>query len=122
MSGFAPRRIDGRLVKSKKRRIFSKYRTFSLIMKLVRIKSVKPLENFVVYLEFTDGTSRKIDLEPYLRGKIFEPIRQNIDAFRAVKIDERMRTIVWENGADIDPDVLYHELKPAWAENEVVLS
>ncbi len=89
-------------------------------MKLVRIKSVKPLEKFVVHLEFTDGTSRDIDLEPYLRGKIFEPLRQNKDTFRAVKVDERMGTIVWENGADIDPDVLYHELKPAWAEDERV--
>ncbi len=89
-------------------------------MKLVRIKSVKPLENFVVHLKFTDGTSRDIDLEPYLRGKIFEPLRTNPDAFRAVKVDERMGTIVWENGADIDPDVLYYGLKPAWAENETV--
>ncbi|CAN5667574.1 DUF2442 domain-containing protein [soil metagenome] len=85
-------------------------------MKLVRIKSVKPLNDFVVFLEFTDGTSRKIDLEPFLRGQIFEPLRQNKEAFRAVKIDERMGTVVWENGADIDPDVLYHGLKPAWAE------
>ncbi len=89
-------------------------------MKLVRIRSVKPLENYVVHLEFTDGTSREVDLEPFLRGVMFEPLRTNADAFRAVKVDERMGTIVWENGADIDPDVLYHGLKPAWAENERV--
>jgi len=87
-------------------------------MKLVRIQSVKPLENFNVQLEFTDGTSRKIDLEPFLRGKIFESIRKNPNNFRTVKVDERMGTIVWENGADIDPDVLYHNLKPAWAEEK----
>jgi hypothetical protein len=87
-------------------------------MKLVRIKSVKPLANFTVYLEFTDGTSRNIDLEPFLRGKVFESIRSNQDVFRAVKVDKRMGTIVWENGADIDPDVLYNELKPAWAEEK----
>lgn len=88
-------------------------------MKLVRIKSVKPLDDFVVSVEFTDGTTREIDLEPYLRGKVFEPLRQNKNAFRAVKVDAKMGTIVWENGADIDPDVLYHGLKPVWAEAEI---
>ncbi len=87
-------------------------------MKLVRIKSVKPLEKFVVHLEFTDGTNREVDFEPYLRGKGFEKLRQNRKAFLEVKVDERMGTIVWENGADIDPDVLYHNLKPAWAEEK----
>jgi hypothetical protein len=87
-------------------------------MKLVRIKSVEPLENFTVYLEFTDGTSREIDLEPFLRGKVFESLRSNPKDFRAVKVDERIGTIVWENGADIDPDVLYHGLQPAWATQE----
>jgi hypothetical protein len=92
-------------------------------MKLVRIKSVKPLEDFTVNLQFTDGTSRNIDLEPFLRGKIFEPLRNDLEKFRAVKVDQRMGTIVWENGADIDPDVLYHGLKPAWAEEkEMVLT
>ncbi len=81
-----------------------------------RIVSIKPLEDFVVLLEFTNGAIREIDLEPYLRGKVFEKLRKDKKAFRAVKVDERMGTIVWENGADIDPDVLYHGLKPAWME------
>lgn len=87
-------------------------------MKLVRIQTVKPMRDFVVHVEFTDGTKREIDLEPYLRGKVFENIRQNPSVFRAMKVDERMSTIVWENGADIDPDVLYYGLKPAWAEEK----
>jgi len=87
-------------------------------MKLVRIKSVKPLYDFVVHLEFTDKTERDVNLEPFLRGKIFEPIRDNIETFRSVKVDERMKTICWENGADIDPDVLYHNLKPVWQEEK----
>ncbi|MGI8789090.1 MAG: DUF2442 domain-containing protein [Pyrinomonadaceae bacterium] len=87
-------------------------------MKLVRVKSVKPLADFFVSVKFTDGTSREIDLEPFLRGKVFESLRSDSDAFRAMKVDERMGTIVWENGADIDPDVLYHNLKPAWTEEK----
>ncbi|MBA3694457.1 MAG: DUF2442 domain-containing protein [Acidobacteria bacterium] len=87
-------------------------------MKLVRIKSVEPLKDFMVHLEFTDGTNRDIDLEPFLRGKVFQSLRNNPQDFRAMKVDERMGTIVWENGADIDPDVLYHNLKPVWAEEK----
>ncbi len=85
---------------------------------LVRIVSVKPLEDFTVHLEFTDGTSREVNLELFLRGKVFESLRNNPEVFRAMKVDERMGTIVWENGADIDPDVLYHNLKLAWAEEK----
>ena len=87
-------------------------------MELVRIKSVEPLEKFTVRLGFTDGTKRDVDLEPFLRGKVFESLRQNQTAFRAVRVDEKAGTIVWENGADIDPDVLYHNRKPAWTEEK----
>ena len=38
--------------------------------------------------------------------------------FRSVKVDSRMGTLVWDNGADIDPDVLYKDLTPAWMESE----
>ena len=85
---------------------------------MVRIKTVEPLENFAVRLGFTDGSTRQLDLEPYLRGPVFEPIRKDRSLFLSVKVDPRMKTIVWDNGADIDPDVLYHGLKPAWQETE----
>jgi len=91
-------------------------------MKLVRIKTVEPLEDYTVHLKFTDGTSREVDLEPVLRGKVFESLQNNPKEFGGVKVDERMGTIVWENGADIDPDVLYHNLKPAWAEKQLELT
>ena len=85
-------------------------------MELVGIKSVRPLDGFVVHLEFTNDTSRDVDLEPYLRGSVFKQIRNNPETFRSVRVDERMKTICWDNGADIDPDTLYHSLTPAWAE------
>lgn len=86
--------------------------------KMVRVRSVEPLDGFRVRLGFTDGSSREIDLEPYLRGPVFEPIRGNAKVFREVSVDHRAGTIVWPNGADIDPDVLYLGLKPAWMETE----
>ena len=85
---------------------------------MVRVNSVEPLHGFRVRLGFTDGSSREIDLEPYLRGPVFEPIRRDAKVFRQVSVDRRAGTIVWPNGADIDPDVLYLGLKPAWMETE----
>ena len=85
---------------------------------MILIKSVKPLEKFQVFLEFSNGVQKMIDLEPFLRGPIFEPLKHNLDLFRSVKVDEELGTIVRENGADIDPDVLYGTHKPAWMEAE----
>ena len=86
--------------------------------KMVRIRSVEALSNFRVKLDFTDGTNKEIDLEPYFHGPIFEPIRNDPNMFRSVYVDERAGTIMWPNGADIDPDVLCLGLKPAWMEPE----
>lgn len=86
--------------------------------RMIRVRGVTPLSGFRVKLEFTDGTIKEIDLKPYLHGPIFDPIRNDPRIFRAVRVDTRSGTIVWDNGADIDPDVLYQGLKPAWMEIE----
>ena len=44
--------------------------------KIVRVQSVEVLDKFWVRLVFTDGTQKEIDLEPYLRGPVFEPSTQ----------------------------------------------
>lgn len=85
---------------------------------MIRIKDVKPLKGFTVFLTFTDNTSREIDLTPYLHGPIFEPIKNDPKLFRSIHLDPVAGTVVWDNGADIDPDVLYKGLTPAWMEKE----
>ena len=82
---------------------------------LVRVRAVEPLDNYKVRVEFEDGTQKELDLKPYLRGPIFESMRDDHSVFRSMKVQDG--TIIWENGADIDPDVLYYDhLKPAWME------
>jgi hypothetical protein len=81
---------------------------------LVRVRKATPLEEYNIRLEFEDGTVKELDLEPFLHGPIFDPVRKDPDFFKQVKIEGG--TIVWPNGADIDPDVLYYGLKPAWME------
>jgi hypothetical protein len=79
---------------------------------LVRVLAAQPLEDYRVRVEFEDGSQKELDLEPYLRGPIFESVRNDPGVFRSLKVQDG--TITWENGADIDPDVLYYDdLKPA---------
>ncbi len=81
--------------------------------RLVRVQSVKARERFMVDVHFTDGSQREINLEPYLQGPIFEMIRNDPSLFRSIRVERG--AITWPNGADIDPDVLYLGLTPAWA-------
>ena len=87
---------------------------------LIRVQTVEPIEKFRVQITFKNGVKKEIDLEKYLRGEIFEPIRKNTEVFRSVKVVGG--TIGWDNGADIDPDVLYYDLKPAWMEETIKAS
>jgi hypothetical protein len=59
----------------------------------------------VVWLRFRDGTSGEVDLEPALRGPIFEPLR-NPSVFRQFRIHPEFHTLVWPNGADFAPEFL----------------
>ena len=82
---------------------------------MIRIRAVRPLTGYQVELLFTDGSQRVVDLGPRLRGPVFEPLKENPALFRQVRVDPELGTIVWPNGADLDPDVLYAVGTPAWA-------
>jgi hypothetical protein len=86
----------------------------------VGIRTAKPLDGFRALVAFDNGTQREVDFEPYLQGPIFEPIRHDPAVFRSMTVARGV--IAWPNGADIDPDVLYYGLKPAWMEQEAAPS
>src|SRR5712691_5483927 len=60
-----------------------------------RVQSVKPREGFTVDVHFTNGSQREINLEPYLHGPIFEPIRNDLVEFRSMHIEGG--AIEWSN-------------------------
>ena len=62
--------------------------------------------DYVLEVKFDDGAERTIDFEPILLGPLFGPLR-DLHLFRQARVDEDLGTIVWPNGADIDPGVLY---------------
>jgi len=79
---------------------------------VIRVIAVEPKEGLVVHLRFSDGTERDVDVAPYLVGPVFEPLHDPV-RFAEVAVDPELGTIVWPNGADICPDVLYHGRTPA---------
>ena len=66
---------------------------------------------------FTNGEQRDIDLTTYIAyGPIFEQVRNDRAFFCSAYVDGG--TIVWPNGADIDPDVLYYGGLPPWIKDD----
>ncbi len=73
-----------------------------------RVKQVRHLGQYRLELSFTDGTKGELDLEDRVVGRagVFVPL-QEIDFFKQVEVDPEVGTIVWPNGVDFCPDVLY---------------
>jgi hypothetical protein len=84
----------------------------------VDIANVEVLHDHVVRLHFADGVVKTIDLDAYLHGMVFAEIRENPAVFAAVTVDPDAGTIVWPNGADLAPDVLYEGRPSARMESE----
>jgi hypothetical protein len=71
------------------------------------ISSVQPLENYQLYLKFEDNQEGVVDISQLIEFTgIFAPL-QDLAYFNQVKLNPEWGTIYWENGADLDPDVLY---------------
>ncbi|CAG0940488.1 hypothetical protein ANRL1_00170 [Anaerolineae bacterium] len=81
---------------------------------LVCVRAVRLLRDLRVRLTFTDNSEREMDLEPYLHGPIFDPIRNDPRLFAQVYVDAETETLTWPNGADIAPETLYYDGNPPW--------
>ncbi len=57
-----------------------------------------------IRVTFNDGTEKSIDFEHWLRGPVFEPLK-DLAYFKRFFLDGW--TISWPNGADIAPETLY---------------
>jgi hypothetical protein len=81
-------------------------------MDYVRVTSAEVLGHYRLRLGFSDGSSHDVDLTGELRGPVFEPLADP-DFFAEVRVDDELGTVVWPNGADLDPLVLHGDFEPA---------
>jgi hypothetical protein len=73
---------------------------------MISIRSARYIKDFEVEIEFSNGSKYIVDLKNLPHGKVFDPLRE-IEAFRKVMFDPNIKTIVWENGADLSPEYLW---------------
>jgi len=72
----------------------------------LELKDVQPAPNYQLILTFSNGEKRQFDMNPYLNLGIFIELK-DITNFKRVRIS--FDTIEWDNGADLDPEVLYSQ-------------
>ena len=83
------------------------------------IISVSPMGEHRLFLRFDNGEEGIVDLAHVLRfDGVFSGLRDPAEVAR-VMIDPEAGTIVWPNGADLCPDVLFSLLTGAPLPTEV---
>ncbi len=77
---------------------------------LPRITQVRHLREYELEISFSDGIVAKLNFRDRIAGRsgVFAPL-QSVDFFARVSVDREAGTLVWPNGVDFCPDVLYAE-------------
>lgn len=73
---------------------------------LYRVTGFEIVDDYVLRVQFNDGTEQTIDFEPVLYGPIFGPLR-DLALFNQVKLVEYAGCLEWPTGADFDPETLH---------------
>jgi hypothetical protein len=92
----------------------------------VDVTNVQPLQGRRLQVTFSDGITAVLEMDQVLkrgyRG-VFSPLMEEA-YFAKVRVDSELGTIVWPNGADVCPNVLYSHAtgEPIVVNGETVLN
>jgi hypothetical protein len=78
------------------------------------VKTVRPLDDYQIYVELEDGRKGVFDLKPYLDHGMFRELKDK-NYFSQVNI--MLGSVTWPNEQDIAPETLVAELKPVEKED-----
>ena len=73
-------------------------------MTLPSVVEAKHDGRFRIRLVFEDTTTKTVDFRPWLKGPVFEALK-DVKYFQRFFLDGG--TVAWPNGADIAPEALY---------------
>lgn len=68
------------------------------------VKHVKATNDYKLVLDFDNDEKRIFDVKPYLTFGRFSELN-DLDKFQKVHV--KFDTVEWENGLDLDPELLY---------------
>ncbi|GHV10838.1 hypothetical protein FACS1894162_5670 [Bacteroidia bacterium] len=74
-----------------------------------RVVDVKPENDYMLRLYFTNGEVRRFDMKPYLEFEVFRALKDNT-VFQTVT--PYLDSVQWANEADLCPDTLYLDSIP----------
>ena len=80
------------------------------------LTEVESVGDFRLSVRFKDGFATIVDVRPYLRGPVFEPLHDP-EYFDRAFLDPDLGTVAWPNGADLAPEALRGDMaQPVMAE------
>jgi len=77
-----------------------------MLHEIHKVKSFKIAAPFTLEIVFEDSIHKTFNFPPILKGDIYGPLN-NVSYFNKVVLDKEVNTILWPNGADFDPSLLY---------------
>lgn len=77
----------------------------------MRVTSVIPTRKFMLLLVFDMQDCRIVDIRKILKDDsgLLAEVRDNLELFLQVTLDDIAGTVCWPNGVDFEPAVLYQK-------------
>ena len=73
-------------------------------MKIYKIISAIPYDDFTLFIKFDDGVVKKVDIKPFIGEGVSSSLK-DLTYFKDVRLTDGY--IHWENGSDFCPNFLY---------------
>lgn len=73
---------------------------------LYHVTNFKIVGDYVLRIEFDDGTTQEVDFKPVLAGELYGPLN-DLELFNQVRLDEETDNLIWPNDADFEPADLH---------------